>query len=127
MKKLFISCPMNGRTNENIKESMNKLHKIAEAITGEELEVIDTFIEDQDYKNKPLKCLGESIKRMQDADYFISPNDVYDWKGCYIEIDIARAYGVQILSLGIYSLMPDTVEIAQKRYGVAVQGNAMGN
>ena len=30
MKKLFISCPMKGRTEENIKNTMNRLHKLAE-------------------------------------------------------------------------------------------------
>lgn len=27
MKKLFISCPMNGRTEENVKKSMKKCTK----------------------------------------------------------------------------------------------------
>lgn len=116
MKKLFISCPMNGRTNENIIESMEKLHKIAEIITGEDLAVIDTFIEGQDYEGKPLMCLGESIKRMQDADYFIAPNDTYDWDGCYLEREVARRYRVRELDLSTYSMMPDAVEAIQKMY-----------
>lgn len=40
MKKLFISCPMKGRTEENIRKSMEKMHKIAEAVFEQELEVI---------------------------------------------------------------------------------------
>lgn len=32
MKKLFISCPMKGRTEENIRKTMDKMHKIAEAM-----------------------------------------------------------------------------------------------
>ena len=116
MKKLFISCPMNGRKVENIIESMEKLHKIAEIITGEDLAVIDTFIEGQDYKGKPLMCLGESIKRMQDADYFITVNDTYDWNGCYLEREIARRYGVREIDLSTYSVMPDAVEVLRKRH-----------
>lgn len=27
MKKLFISCPMKGRTEENIRKSMEKMHR----------------------------------------------------------------------------------------------------
>ncbi|MBQ8293409.1 MAG: hypothetical protein IJX78_06410 [Bacilli bacterium] len=45
MKKLFISCPMKGRSEENIKKSMQKMHKIMESILGEELEVIQTYID----------------------------------------------------------------------------------
>lgn len=30
LKKLFISCPMHGRTKEAIEKSMDKMHKIAE-------------------------------------------------------------------------------------------------
>ena len=46
MKKLFISVPIKGRTEEAIKASMEKMHKIAEATVGEELEVIPSYIED---------------------------------------------------------------------------------
>lgn len=116
MKKLFISCPMKGRTAENIKESMEKLHQIAEIIAGEELEVIDTYIVGDEYKNCPIRCLGESIKRMQDADYFIGPEDAHDWKGCRIEREVAMRYGVKILKLATYSMMPDVNEIIRKEF-----------
>ena len=29
MKKVFISCPMKGRTTENIQKTMDKMHKCA--------------------------------------------------------------------------------------------------
>lgn len=45
MEKLFISCPMRGRTEEQIRKSMERMHKIAEAIFDEELEVIPTYFE----------------------------------------------------------------------------------
>ena len=47
MKKLFISCPMKGRTREAIEESFNTMHKIAEIMRGEKLEVIQSYIEDE--------------------------------------------------------------------------------
>lgn len=46
MKKLFISCPMNGATKEEIDKRMEILHKLAELHFGEDLEVIDTWIEE---------------------------------------------------------------------------------
>ena len=45
MEKLFISCPMRARTAEQIHATMDQMHKIAEAIFGEELEVIPTYFE----------------------------------------------------------------------------------
>lgn len=43
MKKLFISVPMKGRTEEQIRESMRRMHKVEEAVLYEELEVIDSY------------------------------------------------------------------------------------
>ena len=45
MEKLFISCPMRARTAEQIHATMDQMHKIAEAIFDEELEVIPTYFE----------------------------------------------------------------------------------
>lgn len=76
MKKLFISCPMKDRTEAQIRGTMVQMHNIAEAVFGEELEVIQTYIPDPPSgMNQALWCLGESIKMLSEADYFIG---VYD-------------------------------------------------
>lgn len=64
MKKLFISCPMKGRTEESIKRSMEKMHKLAEIIFDQELEVIPTYIEDNppENTNQAIWYLGKSIQ-----------------------------------------------------------------
>lgn len=90
-KKVFISVPMRGRTDEDIKASMEKMHKIAEAVFGEELEAIDSFLEGSEYTGKPLACLGESIKKMQEADYFIGAGS-WEYKGCCVEKEAAQLY-----------------------------------
>lgn len=96
MKKLFVSVPMRGRTEDEIKESIQKMKKIAEIYEGEELELIDTYIENpQDVENQPLWCLGESIKRMAQADVFMGIYESYDWNGCYIERETAGKYGIK--------------------------------
>lgn len=93
MKKLFISCPMKGRTEENIKKSMEKMHKIAEVVFEQELEVIPSYIEDHPPKDshEAVWYLGESIKLLSQADYFIGV-DSYEFTGCNIERDAARSY-----------------------------------
>ena len=77
MKKLFISVPMRNRTECAIKASMEQMHKIAEAVFGEELEVIPTYFEDDppENTNMALWYLGESIKKLSEADRFIG---IYD-------------------------------------------------
>ncbi len=101
-KKLFISCPMKGRTEENIKKSMAKMHKIAEAVFEQELDVIDTYIEDEPPVgiNPGIWYLGKSIEMMAEADYFIGPlHGGRLWRGCSIETDIAKAYNIPVFEL----------------------------
>lgn len=43
MKKLFISQPMNGKTDEEIKAERAKAVEEAEKMLGEKVEVIDSF------------------------------------------------------------------------------------
>lgn len=88
MKKLFISAPMKGRTEAQIRATVEQMHHIAEAVFGEGLEVIQTYISDDPPAdaNQAVWYLGESIKKMADADYFIG---IYDeekaFRGCAIE------------------------------------------
>lgn len=97
MKKLFVSVPMKGRTEEEIKASIQKMKKIAEIYEGEELELIDSYIEDNPPKDskEAVWYLGESLKKLAQADVFIGINDAWDWNGCYIENDVASRYGIK--------------------------------
>ncbi|MCQ2300019.1 MAG: hypothetical protein MJZ81_07850 [Bacteroidales bacterium] len=108
MKKLFISCPMKGRTEEAIKESMVKLHKFAELMTGEELEVIDSYIENPPEFSEltpdseiRLWYLGESIKKMAKADVVIGCPYIGcgAFVGCEAELKAAMDYNKQVIRL----------------------------
>lgn len=106
MKKLFVSVPMKGRTEENIKKSIAKMKKIAEAYEGEELELIDTWIPDKapECKNRGLWYLGESLKMMADADVFIGIDYCSDYSGCNAENDVAKEYGIYRIIVPIGSI-----------------------
>jgi hypothetical protein len=97
MKKLFVSVPMKGRTEEEIKASIQKMKKIAEIYEGEELELIDSYIEDNPPKDskEAVWYLGESLKKLAQADVFIGIDEACDWNGCYIERDTAQRYGIK--------------------------------
>ena len=118
MKKLFISCPMKGRTEENIKNSMERMHKIAELIFDQELKMIPTYIPGTAPKNvnRSIWCLGESIKMMSEADYFIGVDFTEVFRGCEIERDVAKSYGIPTTFVRISDMMPDAVKIEEEYY-----------
>ena len=97
MKKLFVSVPMKGRTEEEIKASVAKMKNIAEAYEGEELELIDSWVEE----NPPADCnvsvwyLGKSIEKLAEADVFIGISDTGGWPGCQVEAEAAQLYGIK--------------------------------
>lgn len=103
MKKLFVSVPMKGRTEENIKKSIEKMKKIAEAYEGEELELIDTWIPDEapECKNRGLWYLGESLKLMADADVFIGVNNQCEFWDCKKELMLAKLYNLKVYEIPI--------------------------
>ena len=61
MKKLFISQPMKGKTDEAIKEERQQAIREAEQAVGEPVEVIDSFFEGAPADAKPLWFLGKSL------------------------------------------------------------------
>lgn len=68
MKKLFISQPMRGRTDEEILAERERAIRIAEKQVGEPVEVIASFFQSVPADAKPLWYLGESLKLLATAD-----------------------------------------------------------
>lgn len=93
-----------------------QMHNIAEAVFGEELDVIQTYIPDPPSgTNQALWCLGERIKMLSEADYFIG---VYDeekaYRGCAIENQAAKAYGIPSYTINLNYVARDVVEARAK-------------
>ena len=95
MTKIFISQPMNGKTNEEIK---NKRDSIIDRLReNESVEIIDSFFKDAPHDTKPLWYLGESIKLMSEADIVFFCNGWQTARGCQIEHDCALEYGIDTM------------------------------
>lgn len=62
MKKLFISQPMKGKSDEDILAERQKAIKSAEEKIGEPVEVIDSFFQEAPVDAKPLWFLGKSLE-----------------------------------------------------------------
>ena len=98
MKKVFVSIPLKGRTKEEIQDSLDKIKAAVEGLLDTEVELLH-----QDPKDIPdfgggedaddnLEFLSKDIELMADADYFVTIEDNWDYRHCYIEEDIFRKY-----------------------------------
>ena len=120
MKKLFVSVPMKGRTEEEIKASIQKMKKVAEIYEGEELELIDSYIEDNPPKDsrEAVWYLGESLKKLALADVFIGICESYDWNGCSIEMGTANKYGIKTYTIPVRYVIDDYNALINKLHPV---------
>jgi len=93
MKKLFISQPMRGKTDEEILAERADAVQAARDALGEEVEVIDSFFGTSDMSHA-LEYLGESLKLLAKADIAYFAPGWRDARGCKIEHACADAYGI---------------------------------
>ncbi len=103
-KKAMLSQPMNGKTEEEIKETREKAIK---ALEDKGYEVINTLFTDEWYDQKnmeargvvqiPLCFLAKSLENMSlcHAVYFCKGWE--NARGCRIEHEAAKAYGLDII------------------------------
>lgn len=97
MKKLFISQPMNGKTDEEILAVRAKAIKSAEKHLGERVEVIDSFFHSAPADARPLWFLGKSLELLSTADVAYFANGWENARGCKIENTCAVEYGIETI------------------------------
>lgn len=100
MKKVFISQPMRGLTDEEILKERDRIKKNIKDILEEDVEIIDSFL--QDYpgeinKHIPVWYLGKSIQLLSQADIAYFGGDWKNTRGCQIEHEIAIKYEIKII------------------------------
>ena len=97
--KVFISQPMNGKTNEEILAVREKAIDSAKKNLGDDVEVIDSYFEDYNPENGcvPLKYLSKSLELLADADIAYFAKGWEDARGCRIENQCAIAYGIEVI------------------------------
>ena len=94
MKKLFISQPMKGKSDEEILREREKAVSDAQSFFKEPVEVIDSFFQSAPVGAKPLWFLGKSLELLSDADIAYFAKGWRDARGCRLEHDAAKAYGI---------------------------------
>ena len=97
MKKLFVSQPMNGRTDEEIlAERLAAVETVKEILktdgVDEEVELIDSFFQSAPHDASPVWFLGKSIQLLASADIVYFCTGWQDARGCRIEHACAEEY-----------------------------------
>lgn len=97
--KVFISQPMRGKTNEEIKAERERLIGKAREHYGADIEVVDSFFEGAPADARPLWFLGKSLELMSTADAAVFAQDWEGARGCRIENMAAILYGLEALEV----------------------------
>lgn len=95
MVKLFISQPMNGRTDEEILAERKAAIDIVKATISEEVEELDTFFAEG--LKSPLHYLAKSIEYLADADLAVFLKGWEHARGCSIEHQCCVDYGIDVM------------------------------
>lgn len=94
MKKLFISQPMKGKTDEQILAERERAIEAAKELVGEEVEIINSFFQAAPADAKPLWFLGKSLELLSSADVAYFAPGWNQFRGCKIEHECAVQYGI---------------------------------
>lgn len=102
MKKAMISQPMAGKTEEEIRTTRGKAIK---KLKASDYELVDTLFTNEwvakeksnDAANIPLWFLAKSLQKMSECDLVYFCKGWETARGCIIEHEAARQYGLDVL------------------------------
>lgn len=99
IKRVFISQPMKGLSDEQIKIERNNTFRYAESqFPDDNLSLIESYQEDypgDNVKTIPIAYLAKSIACLAKADIVVLASGWYKARGCQIEARIAKEYGIE--------------------------------
>lgn len=114
--RIFISCPMDNRTEDNIRKSFEKMLKIAEAYTGETFKLVNPYMPKKADSNVDrIRNLADSINLMAGADYFITTANFWKYRECSVEKTVAEKYGLKSLYVDPEFTTPDVFDYDEPR------------
>lgn len=99
MKKIFISQPMNGLSEEQIKSDRNTAIMIMQNYFDGKVEVVNASVENPPKKANPLWFLGKSLEALSTADVAVFLRGWEKYRGCRLEHTCAVEYGIRIIEL----------------------------
>lgn len=102
-KKLFISQPMSGLTDEEVvvkrQEAILDATRICKETFGEdtEVEVLETLFDDYNPEYNHAWFLGKAIMSLSQADVAYFADGWEAKRGCKVEHLVAEEYGIEII------------------------------
>ena len=97
--RIFISQPMKGKTDSEIKQERERIVEKVREEYGEAVTVIESFFEGAPADAKPLWFLGKSLEKLAGADLAVFASRGLDARGCRIGHDCAVAYGIGTMEM----------------------------
>lgn len=97
MKKLFVSQPMRGRSDDEILAERNRIIVKSQQIVGEAVDPLPSFFETFDVgrgENTPVRFLANSIAMLADAEVAAFAPGWEEARGCRIEHQVCIDYGI---------------------------------
>ncbi len=106
MKRVFISLPMSGISDGEVKRNIDKIQQdviYKDYFKGEGIEFVDNMMSEADIKlldlvddvrTKNLLYLGAAITKMATVDAVVFGPGWGLAKGCGVEFEVAKAYGI---------------------------------
>lgn len=111
--KLFVSLPMTGHKEEEIRKEMDWMKGIFDRDIDEDYELIDTL----DRPNVPRNVtrgsiwnFGHSIERLAEADLVLFHPMWRESRGCIMEHMICALYGIPYIELTQVEKIDDIIE-----------------
>lgn len=109
--KIFISQAMNGLTDEEILAVREKAIKDLKECYGEDIEILDTFFNDDVPEDVgPLWYLGKSIQMMDQADLVYFVKGAHEARGCRVERPIVEEYMIKYLDEDFLKLIKNWID-----------------
>lgn len=104
--KVMISQPMKGKTEEQIREERKR---IVDKFEKMHIEVVNTLFTEEAPENCNIAVyyLGKSISAMKDIDAIYMCDNWREARGCNIEYQVAREYGIKILYSDFFENKPE--------------------
>lgn len=97
MKRLFISQPMRGKSDDEILAERSDAIQAAKEALGEEVEAIESFFQGAPADARPLWFLGKSLELLSTADIAYFAPGWNEARGCRMERACAEAYGIPFI------------------------------
>lgn len=100
MRRLFVSQPMRGKTEDEIIEARDKAIERLSRRLNEGFEVAESYFtedEPKDVKNSGVYWLGKSLELLSECDLVLFIGDWMSYRGCVVEYDACINYGIEIM------------------------------